>query len=413
MKGRQGTAVVIGMLLAAGLVARPRLACAGSAPAQATSGVTRALGTVTAIQGNTITLKTDAGAEVSVTVQESTRMLRIEPGQKTLEGATPVQLADLQVGDRILAAGKAAEGGGPVLAATVILMKHTDIVERQHQEQADWQKRGVGGLVRAVDAAAGTITLATGAASTAKKVTVRVSKNTVIRRYAPDSVKFSDAKPGKLDQIQPGDQLEARGNRSADGSELTAEEIVSGAFRNIAGTISSTDAAANEITVMDLKTKQPVTVKITAESQVRKLPEMMAQMIAARLKGTPSGPPGASPAGPAQAGSATPAAERPAAQSHGGGAPGTGGWHPGGAGGPPSFQQMLSHLPPATLADLSKGDAVMIVATGGAAPDGVTAITLLSGVEPILTAAPGGAQESILSPWSLSAPSGGDASASQ
>ena len=69
---------------------------------------------------------------------------------------------------------------------------------------------------------------------------------------------------------------------------------------------------------------------------------------------------------------------------------------------------MLNRLPPARLTDLQKGEAVMIVSTQGAAPTEVTAITLLSGVEPILTASAssGAAQPMLLSPWSLSAPAG-------
>jgi hypothetical protein len=50
----------------------------------------------------------------------------------------------------------------------------------------------------------------------------------------------------------------------------------------------------------------------------------------------------------------------------------------------------------------------MIVATQGTASGGATAITLVSGVEPILQAAPNGSQAMMLAPWSLSAP-GGDA----
>ena len=72
---------------------------------------------------------------------------------------------------------------------------------------------------------------------------VHVSKETIIRRYAPDSVKFDDAKPGTLDQIKPGDQLRARGTKNADGNELAAEEIVSGTFRNVAGMVVATDPA--------------------------------------------------------------------------------------------------------------------------------------------------------------------------
>ena len=75
------------------------------------------------------------------------------------------------------------------------------------------------------------------------------------------------------------------------------------------------------------------------------------------------------------------------------------------SGAAPDFQQMLSHMPAATLADLQKGDAVIMVATQGTSA-GVTAITLLAGVEPILQAAPSAASALMLSPWSLSAPAG-------
>ena len=65
-------------------------------------------------------------------------------------------------------------------------------------------------------------------------------------------------KRSTLQEIQPGDQLRARGDRSADGSELTAEEIVTGAFRNVAGLVNSVDASAGTITVQDLLSKKPV-----------------------------------------------------------------------------------------------------------------------------------------------------------
>jgi hypothetical protein len=58
-------------------------------------------------------------------------------------------------------------------------------------------------------------------------------------------------------------------------------------------------------------------------------------------------------------------------------------------------------MPPATLASFAKGEAVMVVSTEGTAAS-VTAITLVGGVEPILTA-PGGDQQT-LAPWDL----GGD-----
>ena len=74
--------------------------------------------------------------------------------------------------------------------------------------------------------------------------------------------------------------------------------------------------------------------------------------------------------------------------------------------GAPDFQQMLGRMPAASLADLQKGDAVMMVSTEGTALSGGTVVTLLSGVEPILQAAPTASQATMLTPWSLSAPAG-------
>ncbi len=54
----------------------------------------------------------------------------------------------------------------------------------------------------------------------------------------------------------------------------------------------------------------------------------------------------------------------------------------------------------------------MIVSTDGAGSDAVTAITLLAGVDAILTAAPNRSSYSLLSPWSLNA-SGGEGEAAQ
>jgi len=347
----------------------------------------RAVGTVMSIAGNTITVTTDTGAEVSVIIQPSTRLVRSVPGQTDLKSASPIQVQDLQVGDRLLAGGTAADDGRSVLATTAIVMTKADIAEKQQQDREEWQKHGVAGVVKAVDAGTGTIKIPTGTMPV-KDLTIHVSKNTTIRRYAPDSVKFDDAKPGTLDQLKTGDQLRARGTRSADGSELAADEIVSGAFRNIAGTVIATDQGNSSVTVMDLATKRPVTLKITADSQMHKLPPMVAQRIAMRLKGATSSGLGGGAAG------GSPRAANADGPSQGNGPERR-------AGGPPDFQQMLSRMPAVTLADLQKGDALMIVATEGSANSPSTAIILLSGVDPILTAAPNQAG-TILSPWNLS-----------
>jgi hypothetical protein len=244
-----------------------------------------------------------------------------------------------------------------------------------------------------VDTTAGTITISSGGAGTSRNVTVRVAKNTILRRYAPGSVNFDDAKPAPIDQIKTGDQLRARGTRNPDGSELTAEEVVTGSFRNIAGTVKAIDAGGNTITVQDAIRKSAVVVKISPDSQMKKLPPEMAQRIAMRLKSTSAGGGDQAAAnGQGQAAGSAPGAgsARPGNESQ----PGRG---PAGNG-PPDFQRMLSRLPNSTLADLQKGDAVMIVSTEGGDSDTVTAITLLAGVDAILTAAPNRSASSLLSP---------------
>lgn len=367
-------------------------------PAQAQTTQTapaKQVGTIKAIAGNSVTIATDAGAQLTVQVSDATKMARVEPGQTDLKGAAAIHLQDLQVGDRILVRGPASDDGKTISAAVIIAMKGSDVQARQAQEQLDWQRRGIGGLVSAVDPAAATVTISYTAAGAKKSVLIHTTATTIFRRYAPDSVKFDDAKPSSLSAIKPGDQLRARGTRNADGTEFTAEEIVAGLFRNIAGTITSVDAAANTVTVKDLVSKKDVEVKITPDSEVRKLQPQMAQFIAMRLKG----------AGPGGGGNGASAQARPTPTS--GSQPNHSGGMGGNRGGAPDFQQILGRMPPTPIGDLQKGDAVMIVSTEGSSSGAVTAITLVAGVEPILQASPGG-QMMTLSPWSLGGSPGGE-----
>ena len=369
----------------------------------------RTVGVVKSIGNGTITVAADSGEEVSASLQSDTKILRVAPGEKDLKSATPLQVEDVKVGDRVLVRGLPMAGGQTVKAVAVILMKQEDVASKQEREREDWQRRGVGGLVTAVDAAAGTITVSMGASgpgAPAKMLTVRTSKDTILRRYAANSIKFDDAKPGPIGNIRPGDQLRARGTKNADGSEIAADEVISGSFRNIAGTILAKDEGATTITVQDAITKKQVTVKLGGDSTLKVLPPEMAQRIAMRLKGGAGGAGvpggggqgGASSGGSAAGGAPGSGARPPGGWSSGGaGGPGAG---PGGAGGgPPDLQRFLSRLPNKGLADLTKGDAVMIVATEGGDGKPVMAITLLAGVEPILTAAPNGG--STLSSWTL------------
>ncbi len=275
--------------------------------------------------------------------------------------------------------------GSSVDASAVIVMKQQDIAQMKQQELLDWQRRSVGGVVKQVDSQSGNITLAVNN----KTVVISTTPKTTFKRYAPDSVKWDDATDAKLGDIHPGDELRAKGNKNEDGTQLSAEEIVSGTFRNIAGLVTVIDPAHGTLTVQDLATKSPVTVSITTDSQMKKLPPQLAQGLAMRLKGLNR------PAEPTSAGA--PANVGP------NGAPNTA--HSRGG----DLNQVLARLPAATLGDLQKGEAVMIVCTQGSAAQPPAAITLLGGVEPILTAAPAGkGAQSFLTPWSLASVPGGD-----
>jgi len=403
---------LVGMALAVVL----SVACASSpAPAAASvqetpPTIAKRIGTVKAISGNLLTLTPASGSDVSVTVQPAARILRLAPGEKDLKNATPLQIQDLHTGDTVRVRGTGSADGNSISALEVIVITQAAVAAVSDQIRQDWQKRGIGGLVESVDIGSGTVTLSIPSLTNKKTVVVHAAKDTVVYRYAPDSAKPEAAKPSSLSEVHPGDQLRARGNKNADGTEITAEEIYAGVFPQYAATVKSLDTASGLLTVQDLASKKTVQVKISPDSQLHKIPTERAQMIAMRLKGMMAGTPGA--AGSSQGNAKPASAANPQAPSPAGST-----WSGGGgamrSGGPSDFQRILSQMPSTPLADmnLQKGDAVIILATEGTATTPHTAITLLSGVEPILQAAPSAGQAMMLTPWNLGGGGqGGDAS---
>jgi hypothetical protein len=327
------------------------------------------LGTITSISGDTLTMKTDVDGVHQVKIPATAAVKRITPGQKDLRAAETIPFGALATGDRVLVKLDPSAPAGTEEALQIIAIKQSDLALKQQKDREDWQLRGVGGHVKSIDAAAGVLVLTSGAGATAKTITVHITKTTMLKRYAPATVRFDAALPAPIDTIHLGDQLRARGAKNADGTEIAAEEVVSGSFRNISGIITSLDAAGSALVVKDLATKKPVTVHITADAQLRQLPELMAQMLAARLKGAPD----------FGMGQGVPLAGRNG--NHGGG---------------DDPHQMLNRAPAIQFGDLKKGEAIMVVSTGGTTE--VTVITLLAGVEPLLEAP---AASNLLSNWSM------------
>jgi len=365
--------------------------------------IAKRIGTIKTINGNVLTLAADSsGPETTVTVQPTARLLRLG-ADKDLKNATPVQLQDLQVGDTIRARGQASDDGKSIAALEVIVITRSAVQAVSDQIRQDWQKRGLAGIVAVVNPASGTITISIPSFGEKKTVTVHTSSSTVIRRYAPDSANFEAAKPSTLQQVHVDDQLRARGDRSADGNDFTAVEVVVGTFPYVEGTIKSVDASANTITVQDVLTKKTVQLKVTADSQLHQVPADAAQRMALVLKRAKSG--GASPSPSASSAPADNAVGRQAGAPSGGMVPGGAGGGAPRAGGASGLQRMLDQTPTVTLAALHKGDALAILATEGAASGAGTIIKLYSGVEPILEAAP---NAMMLAPWSLGGAPGGD-----
>ena len=207
----------------------------------------------------------------------------------------------------------------------------------------------------------------------------------MLKRYAPGSVRFEEAQPAPIGAILPGDQLWARGTKNSDGTAIAADGIVSGSFLNIAGTILSTDNSASTLTVKDLATKKPVTIRISADAQMRRLDDKVAAFLAARLKSGQAGGQGGGQGAASAGNGAGGGAQRSFSQSGGGGA------------GRMDLETILERAPVIQLASLQKGEAVMIVATKDAS--GVSAVRLLAGVEPLLEAPQA---QDLLSNWSLS-----------
>jgi hypothetical protein len=331
-----------------------------------------------------LVLTTPAGQDYTVTVPETAKVLVVAPGSKDLKSATVGSLSDVAPADKVIVTGTPGDTGTTLTAVRVILMKSQAIAETHAAEDAAWAQGG-GGIVRSVDAAAGTIVVASGL----KTLTVTVTPATILRRYSGNSVRFADAQVSTINAIRPGDQLRVRGTKTADGSSITADELVTGSFHNYSGLIASIDVAEGSITLKDLTTKKTVTVAVTANSDVHRLPAMLAQRVALQMKGVAGG--GAA-AGPAPA---TSPADDAASGARRAGRAGM------------DLSQMLSRLPVETLSGLKVGDAVMIVATSPAGDSSKSsAVTLLTGVDPILSASPSG-QSMTLSPWSVGNSEGG------
>ncbi|MBA2733859.1 MAG: hypothetical protein H0U54_13315 [Acidobacteria bacterium] len=372
---------------------------------------TRVVGKVTEINApaGQMTVKTEAGSVVVANLNAKTTYERVPPGETDRSKAVKITLTDIAVGDGVVARGYMATDRKSVPAQQVIVVSQSEIAKKQDKERAEWRQRGLSGIVASVNPQTKEITVTTRTADGSKPVIVPITDKIKMRRYTPDSIKFSDAKKSSFEDLKVGDQFRGKGDKSPDGARFTPEEVVTGAFRTVGGAITAVDAATGEVKISDLQTKQPLTVVVRKDSTIKRItPEFMQKMMQG---GGPGGPGAGAPGGAPSQGGQRPAAAPGSAPPQGGSTSPAGGGRPpaaggagapqgapGGPGGPGGggfdIQRIIDSLPVSTLAELKTGEMVLISSTTGADPARVTAITLVAGVEPIfamLQARQGGA----------------------
>ena len=316
----------------------------------------RLRGTVDSVDAQGLVLKTDAGEKVTVRFAADLHVQKVSPGERDLSHAQEISAVDIVAGDRILIRG--AQSGDTVTATSLIVMTARDIASRNEKDQQAWRERGTLGTVEQVNVQAGEIRILSRGPGGPAPLIVAVESKTQLRRYPPDSVRYADTLPSRIEEIRAGDQMRALGVKDASGSRMTAEKIVFGSFRTLAGTVAVAAGDDNQLRLKDLMTGKAIVVHIKPTTQLRKLPAMGPGMM--------GGPPGGS-APPSTAGGPGPAGGAPARPAH-----------------VPDLSRFIDRLPETSLAEVKAGDTVVLSCVPGSKPDEYTAVVLLAGVERLL-----------------------------
>jgi hypothetical protein len=293
-----------------------------------------------------------SGEAIAIHLMAGTIFQRVGPGEKSLKNAQPISAGDIVPGDRVLVNLEP----GTSDARRLVVMPVAEITRHDEADRESWSTRGAAGVVAAKNGNAVTLRLRSGQA--VSQVEVTVSADTKFRKYAPDSVSFADAKASRLEDVQVGDQLRARGEKSADGLKVAGAEVVFGSFVTKAGKVIAVDPDAKALTIAELNTGKTLRIVVAPGSQVKAMPDFAAMM---------------------------------------GGAPPDRG-APGGAMDP---AKMVESMPAATLETFKPGQTVVVSSTRGAKEDEFTAIVLLGNAEMLIrmaSASAGGSTTSHATP---------------
>lgn len=389
------SALIFGLSVSA---ATAQTAPANNSPRPAMNDIgiaaTLAMGDVSSIDtaANKIILKTKDG-DIAAMIDAKTVYKRVSPDNPNdLKAASGAALSDISVGDRVIAVGQVAADKKSLPARQVILMTKADISKRLGAENEAW-RNGVNGKISAVNPQNGEVTILVSGMGGERAVVVETA-NAKLRRYAPNSVKYSDSTAATLRDLRIGDRLRARGTKTPDNLRIAADEVISGSFRTIAGKIKTIDAANNQVTITDAQSKKDIVITMRGDTTLKRFPLEMAQRMAVMQTMMQSGgampnggqmparPNGGQPNGSNNPNSAnTP--NRPPMQggasegqmSENGRGMGTRGRN---------MDEMFENLPSVTIADLKVGEAIAVSSTSTDDLTRATAIKLVAGIEPFL-----------------------------
>jgi len=332
---------------------------------------------------------------VDIIIGEKSVFKKVSAENPNFAAATDAAIGDIVAGDKLTVSGVFAEDAKSIPALSVYFISKADLAAKAAKESGEWQRRGVMGKVTAVNAQTNQVTIETRTLTGTSNIVLTPKENAKFMRYAPDSIRFDEALASSLGDVKTGDMIRALGDKSADGLAFAAEQVVTGAFQTVAGTVKSIDVAKNEIVIKNLQTNKDVTVVIGDTSVLKRFPAEQAEALA-RMQAMAGGGArpmgGARPAGQGAEGRPAGGQQQTQGRAAGQGMPQGQGQGPGGRPGMGArpgggIDEMLERSPSITVGDLKAGDIIALSSTKTADVERLKAIKLFAGVEPFLRAA--------------------------
>lgn len=328
-------------------------------------------GEVVSSDASQIVIKTKDGEIVAI-ISDKTEFKVVPPDNPSLKAAVAADAKSVGAGDKLLVTGMVSADRKTIPAKAVYLITKASIADRLKKEAEAWRTRGISGKVVTYNPQTNAITVSIKGLMGDRTMTVKSNDKTEYFRYSAESVQFSDARKSVFGEIEPGDAIRALGDKNADGSELTAEKIITGAFKTVAGSVVSVNVESGEVTISDITSKKNVVIVVPATAIIQQFPSELAQRFAMFQSGggfVRPGPSGGQPQG------------QPNMPQ--------GGMQQGGAmraGASPGIDDILERLPKISVKDLKVGEMIAVSSSKGKDASRITAIKMVSGVEPLIRA---------------------------